>query len=199
MLKTQIAQGKGGRAILADSITMTTPEDAGAIVVCGSHGGSSSAAFALEVPLAAVFFNDAGVGKDRAGIVALDILQERGVAAGAVAHTSARIGDSATPGERRHFVSQSRSTRAWSQGRHAAQCRVERADRALTARQRTRHAITRFSVSSALERCRSEARCGIQRLAYVRPCARARRRDRHPGRAPICGPRAHRGSVLYAL
>jgi hypothetical protein len=94
MLKTQVAQGQGGRVILADSITMTTPEDAGAIVVCGSHGGSSSAAFALEVPLAAVFFNDAGVGKDRAGIVALDILQERGVAAGAVAHASARIGDS---------------------------------------------------------------------------------------------------------
>ena len=98
MLKTQIAQGKGGRAILADSITMTTPEDAGAIVVCGSHGGSSSAAFALEVPLAAVFFNDAGVGKDRAGIVALDILQERDVAAGAVAHTSARTVIPATPG-----------------------------------------------------------------------------------------------------
>ena len=93
MLKTQVARGKGGRVILADSITMTTPEDAGAIVVSGSHGGSSSAAFALEIPLAAVFFNDAGVGKDRAGIVALDILQERDVAAGAVAHTSARIGD----------------------------------------------------------------------------------------------------------
>jgi len=94
MLKTQVAQGQGGRVVLADSITMTAPEDSGAIVVCGSHGGSSSAAFALEVPLAAVFFNDAGVGKDRAGIVALDILQKRGVAAGAVAHTSARIGDS---------------------------------------------------------------------------------------------------------
>ena len=94
MLKTQVAQGKGGRVILADSITMTTPDDAGAIVVCGSHGGTSSAAFALEVPLAAVFFNDAGVGKDRAGIVALDILQQRDVAAATVAHTSARIGDS---------------------------------------------------------------------------------------------------------
>jgi len=93
MLKTQVAHGKGGRVILVDSITMTTPEDAGAIVVCGSHGGTSSAEFALEVPLAAVFFNDAGVGKDRAGIVALDILQEHDVAAGAVAHTSARIGD----------------------------------------------------------------------------------------------------------
>ena len=42
----------------------------------------------------AVVFNDAGVGKDNAGIVALDMLQARGVAGAAVAHTSGRIGDS---------------------------------------------------------------------------------------------------------
>jgi hypothetical protein len=45
------------------------------------------------VPLKAVFFNDAGVGKDDAGIKALDLLEKKGVAAGVVAHTSARIGD----------------------------------------------------------------------------------------------------------
>jgi hypothetical protein len=50
--------------------------------------------FALEIPLEAVFFNDAGVGKENAGIVALDMLQANGIAAGAVAHTSAKIGDS---------------------------------------------------------------------------------------------------------
>jgi len=33
-------------------------DDAGAIVVSGSHGGASAAEFALAVPLAAVFFND---------------------------------------------------------------------------------------------------------------------------------------------
>ena len=49
--------------------------------------------FALEVPLKAVFFNDAGVDKEDAGIVALAMLQSKGVAAGTVAHTSARIGD----------------------------------------------------------------------------------------------------------
>lgn len=45
------------------------------------------------MPLAAAFFNDAGVGKDDAGVAALDMLQERAVAAGTVSHTSARIGD----------------------------------------------------------------------------------------------------------
>ena len=94
MLKSVVASGNGGRVIAVDSITMVTPEDAGAIVVSGSHGGTSSGAFALEVPLRAAFFNDAGVGKDAAGIAALRMLQARGIAAGTVAHTSARIGDS---------------------------------------------------------------------------------------------------------
>src|SRR5512134_318771 len=94
MLKQEVAKGAGGRVILMDSITKVTPDDAGAIVVCASHGGTSSGEFALEVPLKAVIFNDAGVGKDNAGIAALDMLQKRGVAAATVAHTSGRIGDS---------------------------------------------------------------------------------------------------------
>jgi uncharacterized protein YunC (DUF1805 family) len=94
MLKIEIDTGGKSRIILTDSITAIAPEDAGAIVVSASHGGRSSAEFALEVALKAVFFNDAGVGKDKAGILALDMLQEKGIAAGAVAHTTARIGDS---------------------------------------------------------------------------------------------------------
>ena len=93
MLKKEVERGEQGRVILMDSITKLTAEDKGAVVVSASHGGGSSGEFALEVPLAAVFFNDAGVGKDDAGIVALDMLQKRDTAAGTVSHTSARIGD----------------------------------------------------------------------------------------------------------
>lgn len=94
MLKQEVVKGAGGRVILMDSITKVTEEDAGAIVVCASHGGTSSGEFALEVPLKAVIFNDAGVGKDNAGIAAMAMLQERGVPGATVAHTSGRIGDS---------------------------------------------------------------------------------------------------------
>lgn len=94
MLKSEIGSGVGGRVILMDSITKVTLEDEGAIVVSASHGGASSGEFALAVPLGGVFFNDAGVGKEKAGIVALDMLQTKGIPAGAVAHMSARIGDS---------------------------------------------------------------------------------------------------------
>ncbi len=94
MLKKQSAQGELGKVILMDSITKVSKEDEGQVVVSASHGGSSSGEFALEVPLKAVFFNDAGVGKEDAGIAALQMLQARGIAGGTVSHLSARIGDS---------------------------------------------------------------------------------------------------------
>ncbi len=93
LLRQEIAIAPGVRVILVDSITQVSAADAGAIVVAASHGGRSSAEFAVTVPLAAIFFNDAGVGKDNAGIAALDALQEKGIPAATVAHTSARIGD----------------------------------------------------------------------------------------------------------
>ncbi len=94
MLKKEVAAGPGGRVLVTDSITKVAPEDAGTWVVSASHGGTSSGEFALAVPLRGAFFNDAGVGKDEAGIAALAMLQARGVAGATVAHTSARIGDS---------------------------------------------------------------------------------------------------------
>ena len=81
---------------IVDSITELKPGlDAGCLAVSGSHGGMSSARYALAArPLLSVF-NDAGVGLDDAGIKALPWLQEHELAACAVAHTSARIGEAA--------------------------------------------------------------------------------------------------------
>lgn len=94
MLKATVASSPKGKVVLVDSITKVSADDRGAHVVSASHGGTSSGEFALETPLSSVFFNDAGVGKDKAGISALDMLQKRGVAAGAISHESGRIGDS---------------------------------------------------------------------------------------------------------
>ena len=80
---------------LLDSIALIDSSNAGTIVVTGSHGGRSAAGFVVAVsekPLA-VFFNDAGGGKDNAGKVGLDMLQAIGVAAACYSHMSARIGD----------------------------------------------------------------------------------------------------------
>jgi hypothetical protein len=80
---------------LLDSIALIDPSHAGTIVVTGPHGGRSAAGFVVDVrekPLA-VFFNDAGGGKDNAGKVGLEMLQAIGVAAACYSHMSARIGD----------------------------------------------------------------------------------------------------------
>ena len=79
---------------VVDSITeLRSGVDAGCIGVSGSHGGLSSARYALAArPLLSVF-NDAGVGKDAAGLAALDFLQGHGLAACTVSHQSARIGE----------------------------------------------------------------------------------------------------------
>lgn len=93
MIKEEVARVDGRRVILMDSIALATSEDEGEIVISASHGGQSSGEYALKVPMAAVFFNDAGIGKDFAGIAALDMLQERGIPAATYSHESARIGD----------------------------------------------------------------------------------------------------------
>ena len=80
---------------LLDSIALITSEMADGVVVTGSHGGTSAASIILTLPHKphAVFFNDAGIGKDDAGIAALALMQEVGVIAAVYAHNSARIGD----------------------------------------------------------------------------------------------------------
>lgn len=79
--------------VLLDSITQVAAEHAGRCVVTGSHGGVSAARYAADVPARLYVFNDAGGGKDGAGIAALARLQAVGLAAATVAHDSARIGE----------------------------------------------------------------------------------------------------------
>ena len=79
--------------VLLDSITQVRPEHAGMVVISGSHGGVSAGHYASQVRAALYVFNDAGVGKDQAGIASLATLDALGIAAAAVAHTSARIGE----------------------------------------------------------------------------------------------------------
>lgn len=81
------------RVLLLDSITWVEAADAGHIVISGSHGGRSAGEYAILFPLALCCINDAGVGKDRAGIVGLDMLEARGTPGVAFSHDSARIGE----------------------------------------------------------------------------------------------------------
>ncbi len=81
--------------VTAESVTELGSEVRGAVLVAGSHGGVIAACLAARSGARAVILNDAGVGKDAAGIAGLAWLDAFGMAAAAVAHTSARIGDGA--------------------------------------------------------------------------------------------------------
>ena len=79
--------------VLRDSVTKTAAEDAGRVLVTGSHGGLYAASLAARARVRAAIFNDAGIGKERAGIAGLAYLEGLGMAAATVGFETARIGD----------------------------------------------------------------------------------------------------------
>jgi hypothetical protein len=80
---------------ICDSITQLTAADRGHVVVSGSHGGLYAAYVAARDGARAVILNDAGRGRDDAGIAGLGYLEGLGIPAAAVGHDTARIGDGA--------------------------------------------------------------------------------------------------------
>lgn len=92
VLRTGHSNGSVG-VILADSVTdLQFPTARDCLVACGSHGGEFSGSLADHVGIAGIVFNDAGVGRDAAGIAGLSFLAKRGRPAAAVSNARARIG-----------------------------------------------------------------------------------------------------------
>jgi hypothetical protein len=87
--------GAARRLVLIDSASMVLPEDAGAVVFTGSHGGllGRRPETAIKHNVFAAIYNDAGIGIDEAGVSRLPALDARGVAGVTVAAASARIGE----------------------------------------------------------------------------------------------------------
>jgi hypothetical protein len=78
-----------------DSAALVRPDDAGHIVVTGSHGAllGGKPDYAVRADVLGGLFHDAGIGKDRAGTTRLPALDTRGIAGATVAAHTARIGD----------------------------------------------------------------------------------------------------------
>lgn len=79
--------------LLLPSITDADADHRGRVVVSGSHGGLYSGYLAAKAGLRAVVLNDAGGGLAGAGVAGIHALDQAGMAAAAVSHLSARIGD----------------------------------------------------------------------------------------------------------
>jgi uncharacterized protein YunC (DUF1805 family) len=79
--------------LVLDSATLLQRSAAGRVAVCASHGGLYCASLAAKAGVRAVILNDAGIGRDYAGVAGLYWLDGLGIAACAVDYLSARIGD----------------------------------------------------------------------------------------------------------
>jgi hypothetical protein len=77
------------------SVTKLDARHRDAVLVAGSHGGVIAGFLAAKAGVRAVILNDAGVGRDQAGISSLAYLERIGMAAATVGHMSARIGEGA--------------------------------------------------------------------------------------------------------
>jgi hypothetical protein len=80
---------------ILDSVTHLKPDHRGAAVYCASHGGAYAGYYAAKLGVGAAILNDAGIGRDQAGVAGLALLDALGVPAAAISHMSARIGDDA--------------------------------------------------------------------------------------------------------
>lgn len=93
--RSVVSLRNGQHITLIDSNSLVAPEDAGKIVICGSHGGllGGNPASAVRIDVRAIVFNDAAVGIDGAGLSRLAALDKRNIAAACVSAWTARIGD----------------------------------------------------------------------------------------------------------
>ncbi len=81
--------------LTADTVTKLGGRHRDSVLIGGSHGGVYAGYCAAKAGVRAVILNDAGVGKDRAGIGSLAYFDDLGRPAAVVDHDSARIGDAA--------------------------------------------------------------------------------------------------------
>ncbi|MEX2535524.1 MAG: hypothetical protein WD273_07965 [Trueperaceae bacterium] len=86
---------EGISVLLLDALDDMSAEHSDFVLVSGAHAGLDSARRVLRRPPQLAVFNDAGVGKDRAGIAGLELLDAFHIPAAAVDVNSARIGDAA--------------------------------------------------------------------------------------------------------
>jgi hypothetical protein len=79
--------------VVLDSVTHFETKHKGRVAFCGSHAGIYAAYYAASKGIAGIVLNDAGIGRERAGIAGLALLEKLDVPGAAISHMSARIGE----------------------------------------------------------------------------------------------------------
>lgn len=83
---------RGEPPLVLDSVTALGDAARDRVVFAASHGGVYAAYLATRAGVRAVVLNDAGIGRERAGVGGLDYLDRLGLPACTVSHRMARIG-----------------------------------------------------------------------------------------------------------
>jgi hypothetical protein len=79
--------------VVLDSVTHFEAKHKGHVAFCGSHAGIYAAYYAASKGISAIVLNDAGIGRERAGVAGLALLEKLDVPGAAISHMSARIGE----------------------------------------------------------------------------------------------------------
>jgi len=87
-----IKQSGNCKIVVADSAAAMDESTKGDVFVDGSHCGINVGEMTIHSGVGAMIGNDAGMGKNNAGIAALKMCDEQGIPAAAVAAISAKIG-----------------------------------------------------------------------------------------------------------
>jgi hypothetical protein len=91
--KSMSAANEEVKILTVASCSNVRAEHRSHVVVSGSYGGRYNAFNAAKWPVRAVIMNDAGIGKDNAGIVGLDFLDQIDLAAATADALTCHIGD----------------------------------------------------------------------------------------------------------
>ena len=91
--KIIVKTAKGRKIVLADSAAAMDESNKGDVFVDGSHCGINVGEISLHAGIGAMIGNDAGLGKNNAGIAGLKFLDKHGIPVAAVGAMSAKIGN----------------------------------------------------------------------------------------------------------
>jgi len=87
------AEGKRRGIASVDSVALMTAQDEGQVMATGSHSALPAGDYIARIRPKLSLGNDASMGIEQAGIAALQVLGQVGIAAAAVSSMTARIGD----------------------------------------------------------------------------------------------------------
>ena len=92
--RTVVVEEPHGAVVCTDSIAFGLPEDRGRNVLCtAGHTGRSSVPYLTQVAPRGFICSDGGVGKNRSGVVGLELVEPLGLAGATVDARIARMGD----------------------------------------------------------------------------------------------------------